>query len=109
MSDDYIQNADISKDFYILFAYNTLPFSKEENFMSVAQIVKEVRKKTGVSTRKFSGMLGFKSKSHVWLVETGRRNPSVLMCKRLIKIAQEYNMILTMDMLLGEDDEFKSC
>ena len=77
--------------------------------MNAAQILKEVRKKIGVSTPKFSAMLGYKSKSVVWLIENGHREPSILMCRRLIKIAHDKAGIeLTMDQLLRGSNGRKS-
>jgi transcriptional regulator with XRE-family HTH domain len=73
--------------------------------MNAAQIFKEVRKKIGVSTPRLSEMLGYKSKAVIWLIERGYRKPSILMCRRLIKVAHDAGVELTMDELLGSSDE----
>lgn len=73
--------------------------------MSARILIKEIRLKLGLSTPQLSERLGFKSKAHVWLVEKGIREPSILMCKRLIKLCKEERVMmnLTIDKLRGDE------
>lgn len=71
--------------------------------MSASQVLKLVRQKLKVSSPNFSLMLGYKSKSHVWQIESEIRNPSPKFCRRLIRLAKEKaDMDISMDMLLGD-------
>ncbi len=70
------------------------------------KLIKKLRKDLGLSTPQLSEQLGFKSKSTIWLIESGRREPSLLICRRLIKLARENGIqSLTIDKLMEDDND----
>lgn len=69
----------------------------------VVSVLKEVREKLGLSTIQMSKELGYKSEAHVWLVEKGYRNGTLLLCKRLIEVAEKAGIKgITLDKLLSD-------
>lgn len=72
---------------------------------NVIETIKLLKQHLGLSNPELSKMLGFKSDSHVWMIEAGHREPSFLFCRRLVKAARDYCMMeLTIDMLMDDDD-----
>jgi predicted transcriptional regulator len=71
----------------------------------VIEIIGLLKDKLDMSNPDLSKMLGFKSISHIWMIESGYRKPSFLLCKRLLEAAKECGIKdLTIDMLM--DDNF---
>ncbi len=71
--------------------------------MSVPKYLAELRGKSGLTMYALGKKLGLKSPSHIWLLENKVIAPSVPTCMKIISFARQYDMNLTLDMLLNEN------
>ncbi len=74
--------------------------------MNAPELIKHIKKELSLTSPQLGRQLGYKCAGHIWFVESGTRQPSILMCKRLIWFSHDYlNMNITIDELLGVTHE----
>ena len=71
--------------------------------MNTPEILAQLQKKLDVTIYGLGKRLGLRSTSHAWLLMKGGRLPSISTCKKIIKLGHEHGMVITLDMLRGED------
>jgi len=70
--------------------------------MSLTIHLEELQKKSGLTMYAMSKKLGLKSHGHVWMLKTGIRKPSISTCFKIIGLAKEHGISLTLDDLRGD-------
>lgn len=73
--------------------------------MSVPEYLALLREKSGLTMYGLGKELGLKSKAHVWMLENGKRLPSISTCLKIISFARKYEINLTLDMLRGAESD----
>lgn len=69
--------------------------------MGLTDYFELLRQKSGLTKHDLGKELGLKSRSHIWLLESGKRLPSFPTCYKIIEFAKKYDVHLTLDMLRG--------
>ena len=67
--------------------------------MSASDVIKEVRKRAGITRKRLAQLLGLSSVQIIWMYEKGVRTPSTKTWMVIIEIAEEVGLKVTTDMM----------